>query len=217
MARNSAKRDGVKQSFRVALFDLGVVLLHLRYERAIARTIPLCDPERIAGGVPFLKLIGRSSIVDDHERGEVSGPEFFAHVVRTTGFRGTLDEFTAIWRDIFWENEPMIAFARRVAETRPVYILTNAGELHVPWVFRRFPSLDFHSGVACSWELRAVKPEPAFYERALRQIGVAPMEAVFVDDRPENVAAAEAFGLTSVLYQNPPDAISRVSALLNLA
>ena len=46
-----------------------------------------------------------------------------------------------------------------------------------------------------SFQAGAVKPDPAIYRRCLGQLGVAPEQALFVDDRLENIAAARELGL----------------------
>jgi putative hydrolase of the HAD superfamily len=46
-----------------------------------------------------------------------------------------------------------------------------------------------------SFEAGAAKPEPAIYRRCLEQLGVAPQQALFVDDRADNIAAARRLGL----------------------
>lgn len=51
--------------------------------------------------------------------------------------------------------------------------------------------------VSCRTGLR--KPDPQSYLGAARTLGVAPGDCVFVDDRGENVDAAEAVGMPSVL------------------
>ncbi|HEV8049364.1 MAG TPA: HAD family phosphatase [Thermoplasmata archaeon] len=47
------------------------------------------------------------------------------------------------------------------------------------------------------------KPDPAAYEYALRLTQRLPEETIFIDDRPENVAAAAALGLRTVLMRDP--------------
>ncbi len=46
-----------------------------------------------------------------------------------------------------------------------------------------------------SWEVGCMKPDPAIYRLTLQRLGVTAGAALFVDDRAENVAAAEAVGL----------------------
>lgn len=54
-----------------------------------------------------------------------------------------------------------------------------------------------------SCDLRAVKPEAAAYKAVLDALGSRPDEVVFVDDRPVNVAGAEAVGIRAVLFEGP--------------
>ncbi|MGL4421099.1 MAG: HAD-IA family hydrolase, partial [Gemmataceae bacterium] len=52
--------------------------------------------------------------------------------------------------------------------------------------------------------LRARKPEQEFYAGVQRQIGMPHEQVLFIDDLPENVAAAKGFGWQAVQY--PPGA-----------
>ncbi len=55
--------------------------------------------------------------------------------------------------------------------------------------------------VVNSARIGAAKPEPAIYLAAAGQAGVAPSRCLFVDDVPANVHAAEALGMTGLLYR----------------
>lgn len=201
---------------RNVMFDLGVVLVHLEYEAARAQCLALCDPARVHGSADFLRLLGRSPVVDAYERGEISARAFFEHFVAHTGFTESFDTFVAIWRSIFRENTPMIELGRELAARHPIYFMTNASDLHVPWIFSRFPSLNFFTDVACSCYIRAAKPDPVYYQRALAQFGVLAHESLFIDDRPENVESARKLGFHCVLYESPEQAIAETRAHLDL-
>jgi putative hydrolase of the HAD superfamily len=51
-----------------------------------------------------------------------------------------------------------------------------------------------------SYKLGIVKPAAAIYKHAIDGLGVAPEQALFLDDRPENVEGAQAAGLQAELY-----------------
>ena len=53
------------------------------------------------------------------------------------------------------------------------------------------------------------KPEPGL-ELGAERIGVAPAECVFVDDLRENVAGAEAVGMTALLHRDPAETIAEL-------
>lgn len=48
--------------------------------------------------------------------------------------------------------------------------------------------------------LPAAKPDPGCYQAVLALLGAGPAEVVFLDDRPENVAGAEALGIRAVRF-----------------
>ena len=48
------------------------------------------------------------------------------------------------------------------------------------------------------------KPDPESYRAALRRFGLVAEEAVFVDDSPANVAAADALGIASIQFRDAP-------------
>jgi putative hydrolase of the HAD superfamily len=60
--------------------------------------------------------------------------------------------------------------------------------------------------VTLSFELGCTKPARRIYEHAVAGLGVAADEALFLDDRPENVAGAREAGLRSELYSSWEDA-----------
>ncbi len=197
------------------LFDLGVVLLNIDYAPALRKAMKYCDGKHAGSPERFFDLIRRDSSVNRYERGDLSAREFYDHFVRITGFSGDFETFAAIWRDIFSENERMTGFGREISKDYRVYLASNASDLHVPYVFEAFPSLDYFSDAAFSFRLRASKPERAFYERAMKQFGVEPETCLFIDDRPENIKGAEQCGIRSILYTTPDETISTARALLH--
>jgi epoxide hydrolase-like predicted phosphatase len=58
------------------------------------------------------------------------------------------------------------------------------------------------------------KPDARIYELALLRLGVRPVEAVFVDDKEQNVEAAQQLGMYSVHFKNTAQAIAEIQALL---
>jgi putative hydrolase of the HAD superfamily len=65
--------------------------------------------------------------------------------------------------------------------------------------------LDAFDHVTFSYELRSIKPEPEIYRDAIRGLGVPPREALFLDDRLENVEGARAVGLVAEVFSSWED------------
>ncbi len=86
----------------------------------------------------------------------------------------------------------------------PLFAITNFGAEH--WArFRPMqPMLARFRDVVVSGEERLTKPDPAIYTLALARFGLTPAEALFIDDRPDNIAAAEALGIAGHVFTDEP-------------
>ncbi|MFF5702911.1 HAD-IA family hydrolase [Streptomyces sp. NPDC012794] len=86
----------------------------------------------------------------------------------------------------------------------PLVLVTNASlDLEEDLAVMGIADLADH--VVSSAVEGVAKPDREIYAIAAARAGVAPGRCLFVDDRPENVEAAVAFGMTGVHYRGPAD------------
>jgi putative hydrolase of the HAD superfamily len=84
----------------------------------------------------------------------------------------------------------------------PLALLSNApGD--VAGAVSRLPVAARFRHLIFSCELKAAKPDPACFGAALATLGAAAEDVIFIDDRPENVAAAAALGMRSLRFTTP--------------
>jgi putative hydrolase of the HAD superfamily len=88
--------------------------------------------------------------------------------------------------------------------------LRDALESDAPWL----PEFDVKT-YSCT--IRATKPDRQIYEHCVRGLDVKPAEAVFLDDRPENVAAAKRLGIHAILFETAEGAVMNLAAVYGLA
>lgn len=86
---------------------------------------------------------------------------------------------------------------RLAARGVPLFAITNFSGEFWPAFRATAPIFDLFTDIIVSGDERLTKPEPAIYQLALRRFGLAPGQALFVDDRAENVAAAAANGFVA--------------------
>ncbi len=87
----------------------------------------------------------------------------------------------------------------------PLFALTNySAEFWAKWR-PTIPLFDRFRGIVVSGEERLMKPDLAIYTLALARFGLAPGDAAFLDDRPENVAAANDAGLIGHVFVDAAD------------
>jgi putative hydrolase of the HAD superfamily len=76
---------------------------------------------------------------------------------------------------------------------------------------------ELFDGVVISMHAGMRKPEPGIYLLGAERTGVAPAEAVFVDDIKANCEGAEAVGMTAVLHGDPDETILRLEELFGVS
>jgi 2-haloacid dehalogenase len=83
----------------------------------------------------------------------------------------------------------------------PLFAITNfSDEFWPPFRAREAAMFDRFRDVVVSGAERLVKPDRAIFELALNRFGLGPGEALFIDDRAENVAGAQAAGLIGHMF-----------------
>ena len=89
------------------------------------------------------------------------------------------------------------------AQGVPLYALTNfSHEFWPPFRAREAALFADFRDILVSGEVKLIKPDPAIYAMALERFGLAPGEALFVDDRGDNVEAAERSGFVAHRFED---------------
>ena len=129
-------------------------------------------------------------------------------------------DMIALWGPRFSETIPgMIpGMADLVAEIDsagvPLFAITNfSGEFWKPFRDREAAIFDRFRDIVVSGDERLVKPDPAIYHLALDRFGLEPGAAVFVDDREDNIAAANGVGMRGLHFVDAPTLRSQLTAL----
>jgi len=179
------------------IFDLGGVIVRhdnaLLYDRLAAYCAePLSARERLADSVhDRIVGTGRLSIADLHLR-----------LVEDYGFSARYDAFLEIWSSHFSEEPGMEPVLRSLASRYRTVFFSNTNAAHWAHVTAHYPALAHGHHAYLSHELSLTKPDPASFLRVLDLEGCAPADAIFIDDRAENVAAAIALGIDGIVFSD---------------
>lgn len=76
----------------------------------------------------------------------------------------------------------------------PLFGLTNFGDEFWAMFRPTQPIFDLFSDIVVSGTERLAKPDPAIYALAEQRFGLPPAQLFFIDDKPENIAAAAGRG-----------------------
>ena len=194
---------------KAILIDLGGVLVHGHLPAAAAEW-----GTRL--GIPsqaFLAaLFGGSD--DQVLTGRVSEPDWWAIVAaRLQAGPGVLAE---IQQDLAaretWDTA-LAAFLRSLRGHAGTAIVSNAW----PSARARIEQAGMAGitdEILLSCEAGHAKPDPRIYHAALHRLAVTPRDALFIDDPPGHVTAAQALGITGHAHTSAADTITRIESFL---
>jgi HAD superfamily hydrolase (TIGR01509 family) len=179
------------------VFDLGKVLLDFDYSIAIRRIQQRCrlaEPELQA-------LINQSPLLHRYETNLLTSEQFFAEVKAATEFCGEFDEFQGMFADIFSPIEPMIELHAELRQNNvPTYIFSNTNDIAIGHIRARFPFFKNFDGYVLSYEHSVMKPDPRIYEAVETVTGCRGPQLLYIDDRAENIAAAQQRAWRTILH-----------------
>ena len=124
----------------------------------------------------------------------------FSSNMGNTGDSLWLEGFKHAYR----ERPEMFALLRNVKQQGYTTALLSNTELPIMNYLKRHSYEHIDTGVY-SCEAGVSKPDRAIYETTLQRLGVLARDAIFIDDRNENVDGAVNAGIHSILYQDIDD------------
>jgi putative hydrolase of the HAD superfamily len=204
------------QAVRAVIFDLGGVVidspLHAiaRYERELG------IPEGIVNRVVVDS--GPSGAWSRLERGEVAMLDFhrdFEAELRAAGH--AISAADMMGRIALCGPRPAMLEAIRRIRARGL----RAGALTNNWANERSEPAhelkDLFDAFIESSKVGLRKPDPRIYQLACNSLGVAPTEAVFLDDIGRNLKAARELGMRTIKVDAPEPALAELGGHLGFA
>lgn len=205
-------------AIRALILDFGGVLVTMPHDAPSAR--------RLAGqlGVTPEQLMPEILGSEDWDRalvGEIDAEECDRRLHVRFGLPWEAGQPSLIFRwfaDETLSHELLdLAASLRHAPDFQVAVLSNAAtDLEQQILHDKLGILHRFDLVVNSARVGVRKPDPAIYYLTLDRLGVAPHQAIFVDDMAANVAAAAGLGMHAIHFQNQSQAVAAIRSALDV-
>jgi epoxide hydrolase-like predicted phosphatase len=183
-------------AIRAVFFDIGGVLLRTEDplpRRQWEQRLGL-EPGRLA------KLVFENPVAQRSTIGEATESEVWQEVGR--GLNLTLPQVAELREDFFagdrWDTD-LLAFIHKLRSRIRTGVISNSW-LGSRRVMAKWIAPEIFDAIVFSAEEKCRKPEEKIYRIALERLGLAPEEAMFFDDFPENVDAARRIGISASVF-----------------
>jgi epoxide hydrolase-like predicted phosphatase len=195
------------------LFDLGGVIVRTEYQaprQHLAESLGMDydDIDRIVFGGGTNGSAARATLgqigEDDHWLNVMKilkQPASESERIRTEFFAGDIVDRT------------ILDYLRSIRPKYKTGLISNAWSGLRNYILREKFN-DAFDYMIISSEVGAAKPSEEIFQIALKQLGVRPKEAVFVDDFIENIEACEKVGMKGIHFKDAESTMKQLKALL---
>ncbi len=199
-------------ALRAVIFDYGGVLM---------RTESQAPREQLASRLG-LSVAALNHLVFEGEDsqlvqlGRMAPDERWEHIVQQLGLQ-SIEEALTVRREMFagdMLDKELVAYIRSLRGRFKTALLSNATVRLVSTLRDDLQIEDCFDVIVISAQVGLMKPDPAIYRLTLDHLGVTPAQAVFIDDMPENVAAAMALGMHAIRFTSREALLKDLQPLL---
>lgn len=128
--------------------------------------------------------------------------------------RAVIFDYGAVLRRRLRLQPKLYELARQLREEG--YETAVLSNMYAPLTFivKRLGDTAEFSPVVFSSEIGIRKPDPRAYQAVLKKLGLRPEDCLFVDNRTDNVEAAQKIGMATVLAKNTGQTIDDIKKAL---
>jgi putative hydrolase of the HAD superfamily len=201
---------------QAVIFDYGLVLSGPRAQWAIDAALDLTRLDRDQFEEIYWKF--RPA----YDEGLLDGTAYWQRSLDDAGIAPTPSLVADLVRldGAMWctQNAALVAWQQqlRLAGMKTA-ILSNMGDAVRAAIEQGCPWVHGFDVRVWSHEIGCTKPDPRIYQHALEQLGTEPDQALFLDDREENVTAARQCGMQALTFSTTDQLRGDLSASTTLS
>ncbi len=186
----------MNNNFEIIFFDLGNVLVNVNIEMffanlAIMTGSCMMDVYAVADS--------HADTIEQFNKGLISANQFYNTV--TSSYNNiTFEQFSDAYTDIFTLNAPIVPVVNLLQKSEKLSIISNTDILHFEYIKKKFNFINNFENPITSYEVHSLKPEPEIYLNAMNQFKMQPKHCIFIDDKKENITAANDLGMTGIHF-----------------
>ncbi len=153
-----------------------------------------------------------SEYIGEFQTGRIAEDDMWEKICASYGLKKPASG--SLWKEavenVFKDREDVFGLVSRIKKSGCITaFLSNTEQPAMEYFYEKkyysyFDTAVFSCAEGCA------KPEPEIYNITAKRLGIEPFEAVFIDDKPENIEGAEKTGMSGILYKDFGDVVLRL-------
>lgn len=130
--------------------------------------------------------------------GNISDREFYERLGELSGQKP--ENVKKVFDDTGRIDKDLVKLIERLRGHYKLGLLSNATGKYLRPILESHGLTSLFDEIAISAEVGSIKPHPEIFDHILEKLDVKADEAIFIDDNPDNVAAASSMGIGGIVY-----------------
>jgi putative hydrolase of the HAD superfamily len=188
------------------VFDLGGVLVRHDNDALYDRLAACCaDPREARPKID-------ACLADERiGTGQLRIETLHKHLKDTLGLKASYSYFLDLWSSHFSAEPGMDGLVEKLTRRHRTVLFSNTNAPHIDHIRATYPVYARFHATYLSYEIGLVKPSAAAYMRVLELEGREATGCIFIDDRPENTAAAQQLGMRTVTFTGQDNCVAALA------
>lgn len=154
-------------------------------------------------------------ITNENDQGAYTSHEFFSRLGALVG--ETAEEVHAELEGDHQFNEELVAYIEgKLRSKYKIGLISNSESAYLRKELDKYNIEPLFDTIIISSEVGAIKPQSKIFDMAFERLGCKPQEAIFIDDNPNYVKAAETLGIKGLVYRDFETFKNDLERLLNM-
>jgi len=189
------------------IFDLGVVLLNIDFQKTMAafKNLGIENIDEIFSGY------SQSGFFDDFEKGVISPEEFREEIRKLLDSEVSDEHIDKAWNAMILDFPvERINFIMGCRNNYRTFLLSNTNAIHFPVYNKQFQERfliddfsELFEKAYYSYRHGLRKPDKEIFELVIKENSLIPEETLFIDDSPQHIATATSLGIKTFLFVPP--------------
>jgi len=150
-----------------------------------------------------------ANAVHEFNSGLMSEKIFWEKTKKITNYEFDEREMKKNILSLYKPIKPVINLIKRLKKKYKIGLLTN-NNVWLEEINKKYKLYRLFDEIVNSFDVKATKPSKKIYSIILKKLNVKPNECIFIDDKKENVVAAEKIGMKGIVYKTPENLVKQL-------
>ncbi|SRR5258708_1583162 len=132
--------------------------------------------------------------------GKISEDDFWNTYIENSTQEPNLEEIKVIYRKCTLVNSELLNLISQLSNKYVNSVVSNHGKEWMNFLISNYNLNNIFKDIVCSAFIGIGKPDPEFFEIALKRVSVKPQNVIYIDNEERHLEAARSIGIHSILY-----------------